>query len=134
MNVRLCARAAVVAAAAALSFVPAAVAVGQLSESATFYLTVGNDTLIVERMTRLPNRLQFQLFDTKRLGKVDLTAELLTSALVSNVDVSFFKSVQDTIPIQRAAVHFVGDSVGFLSGGARVCWHAGVRDSRHPAG
>src|SRR5438552_12773124 len=103
--------------AALLSLHPVAVAGGQVPEAATFYLVAGTDTLVVERMTRLPNRVQFQLFDMKRLGKVDLTAEVLPSAQISTVDVSFFTATRDTIPMQHSVVRFVGDSVGFQSGG-----------------
>ena len=110
---------------AALSVSPAAIAAAQVLESATFYLVVNNDTVVVERMTRLPNRLQFQLYDTKRLGKVDLIAELLPSALVGNVDVSFFKADRDTVPIQQTTVRFGGDSAGFQGGGATNWLHIG---------
>lgn len=109
---------------AALYFAPAVLAAAQLPEAATFYLTVGTDTLIIERMTRLPNRLQFQLFDMKRTGKVDLTAELLPSGQVGNVDVSFFTSMRDTAPLRRTAVRTVGDSVSLQTGGVTTWLHA----------
>ena len=111
--------------AASLTFVPPGNVAAQVPEAATFYLIVGNDTLVVERMTRLPNRLHFQLFDTKRLGKVDLTAELLPSALVSSVDVSFFKSERDTVPLQHTLVRLIGDSAGFVNDGVTTWLHVG---------
>src|ERR1041385_5712560 len=89
----------------------AGMASAQVPERATFYLVLGNDTLAVERMTRLPNRLQAQLYDTKRLGRVELDAALLLSGLVSSVEASFYKSDRDTAPLQRTTVRFAGDSV-----------------------
>jgi dienelactone hydrolase len=108
-----------------LTLLPMAAAAAQVPETATFYVVTGNDTLIVERMTRLPNRLQFQLFDTKRFGRVALTAELLPSALVSGVDVSFFKSALDSTPLQHTLVRFIADSAGFLSDGNTNWLHIG---------
>jgi dienelactone hydrolase len=121
MTARFCARAAFSAALTVMS----AAAVAQVPETATFYLTVGNDTLVVERMTRLPSRLQFQLFDTKRLGKVDLTAELLPSAQVSGVDASFYTSERDTTPSKHTLVRLLGDSAGFLNDGNTNWLHIG---------
>lgn len=122
MNARCVARAAVFA---ALTFASSAVAAAQAPEAATFYLIIGNDTIIVERMTRLPNRLHFQLFQVKQLGKMDLTAELLPSAQVSAVDVSFFASARDTVPARHASARFAGDSVGFVGGDATNWLHVG---------
>jgi hypothetical protein len=103
----------------------AATAEAQVPERATFYLVAGSDTLVVERMTRLPNRLQLELVDAKRFGRVALTADLATSGLVTTVDARFFKSDRDTTPIQQTTVRFDADSVAFQSGGATNWLHIG---------
>ena len=104
---------------------PLAIAAAQVTEAATFYLVVNADTAVVERMTRLPNHLQFQLYDAKRFGKVDFSAELLSSGLANVVDISFFKSDRDSMPLQHTLVRFVGDSAGFETAGAVHWVHVG---------
>src|SRR4051812_46498447 len=81
----------------------------QVAEVATFYLASGNDTLVMERATRLPNRLTLDLVDTKRLGRVMLSADLATSGLVTAVDARFFASDRDTAPVQHTKARFDGD-------------------------
>jgi uncharacterized protein len=99
-------------------------AAAQVPEKATFYLVAGHDTLVVERMTRLPNRLQLELFDTRRLGRSTITANLATSGLVTDADASFFTS-RDTVPIQRTTIRFSGDSVGFETAAVTRWLHVG---------
>lgn len=111
--------------AGALTIACCATASAQAAESATFYTLLGSDTLAVERMTRLPNKLEFQLFDQSHPGRVSLTAELLPSALVSGVDVSFFKNERDTVPIRHTMLRLIGDSAGFLSDGNTNWLHVG---------
>ena len=110
---------------AALTVGPMALAAAQTPEIATFYLVVNSDTAVVERMTRLANTLQFQLYDTKRFGKVDFSADLLPSGLINSATASFFKTDRDTVPLQRTDLRFAGDSAGFQTNGITHWLHTG---------
>jgi uncharacterized protein len=103
-----------------------ATAHAQAAETATFYLVARNDTLVIERMTRWPNRVQLELIDTRRFGRATISANLATSGLVTDADASFFTSDRDTVPTQRTTVRFSGDSVGFQSGGPPKWLHVGA--------
>lgn len=107
----------VVAGAAAIILALPLSASGQKPEAATFYLLIGNDTLIVERMTRAPGRLQFEMFDTKRHGKVDFDAAIDAAGLVQTATTSFFGSDRDTVPAMKVGVRFLDDSAGFDKNG-----------------
>src|SRR3954453_2837619 len=98
---RLCYR---IIGSAALHFLSPRFAAGQVAETATFYLVSGTDTLVVERMTRLPNRLEPDLFDTQRMGRARIPANPTTAGLVIDADASFFASSRDTVPLQYTRV------------------------------
>jgi fermentation-respiration switch protein FrsA (DUF1100 family) len=95
----------------------ASAAAAQRPESATFYLVVGAETLTVERMTRTPSRLTFQLFNLKSAGRIDFDGSVTLAGLVDAADVRFFASNRDTAPAMKAGVRFLGDSAGVETGG-----------------
>lgn len=83
----------------------------QQPERATFYLIEGADTAAIERVTRSPARLDGDLFDGTHGIRWTYVLTLAPSALVSQMDNNFFRSVTDPTPTQRARLRFVGDSV-----------------------
>lgn len=101
-----------------LTLLLAGAAQGQQAERATYYLLVGADTVVVERTMRTPTRLQFQLFDTKRHGKVDFDGAVNATGIVERATVSIFTSDRDSAPAMTVGVRFLDDSVGFEKNGA----------------
>ena len=101
-------------------------AAAQTPEAATFYFVIGNDTISVERTTRLPNHLESRLYNLRGMSRAEFTADLRTSGLVKTFSTSFFKSDRDTVPIQQTTVEFDADSAGFTSAGRTNWVHIGA--------
>jgi uncharacterized protein len=100
----------------ALTLIGAAPAASQQPDRSTFYVTVGSDTIITERVERTPTRLAFQLVDMRARTRVQLEAQVGSMALLSSVRMSVFQNERDSTPALEVDARFLGDSVGVTRG------------------
>ena len=61
----------------------ASLASGQAPERSSFYLLLGNDTLITERVTRTPTELRGEFVDRMRGGRMAYVATLAPDASIT---------------------------------------------------
>lgn len=93
---------------------PAAVA-AQASDASSFYLTRGNDTILVERMSRTTTELRGEFVDRVRGGTMRYVAELAPDASITKLSMHYYRSAQDT----------VGDTASFTVQGDTIAVRAG---------
>jgi dienelactone hydrolase len=90
----------------------------QEPERATFYLTVGKDTLYIERSERSATDVRLELFSRVNRSRIVLSGKLGRDGLVESVAQQVFLTASDTAPTVRVNARFLGDSVGIERGGA----------------
>ena len=107
-------------------FLSAAGVRAQQPERATFYVLLGNDTLVVERSERTASELRFQLYDLRGKSRAEFVARTAPGALIESINQQVFRSFTDSAPVMRADIRFWGDSASVQRNGATNALRVGA--------
>jgi pimeloyl-ACP methyl ester carboxylesterase len=100
----------------ALFFAPA-VALAQAAERNSFYLAVGKDTILAERVWRSATELRGEFVDRARGGRMEYVASLAPDGSITNATTRFLRPGGDTVG-DRATFQIAGDQVLATMGSA----------------